>query len=84
MGIYLLLKLKADTMNKNTTINLVRMARFWNNLLQIMSGDIDNNAGSLFASSDIMSISSVSDPIFNQFKNKFIYMYVSEWSVTEH
>ena len=37
MGIYLLLKLKADTMNKNTTINLVRMARFWNNLLQIRS-----------------------------------------------
>ena len=49
-----------------------------------MSGDIDNNAGSLSASSDIMSISSVSDPIFNQFNNKFIYMYVSEWSVTEH
>jgi hypothetical protein len=34
---HLLLKLKADTMNKNTTINLVRMARFWNNLLQIRS-----------------------------------------------
>ena len=49
-----------------------------------MSGDIDNNAGSLSASSDIMSISSVSDPIFNQFNSKFIYMYVSEWSVTEH
>lgn len=46
-----------------------------------MSGDIDNNTGSLSASSDIMSISSVSDPIFNQFNNKFIYMYVSEWSV---
>jgi hypothetical protein len=46
-----------------------------------MSGDIDNNTWSLSASSDIMSISSVSDPIFNQFNNKFIYMYVSEWSV---
>ena len=42
----------------------------------IMSGDIDNNTGWLFASYDILLISSVLDPIFNQFSNKFSHMCV--------